>query len=228
VGVGPFQAQLPCVLPVKARQSAWGCPSDWMRRVRQKGMIRHVNTRTLFVALAVAIAVVASGCSSSSKHGAKLSGTQASSTSSSSTSSTSASNSGFQAGADPCRLITSPAILTILKQRMAQVSRSKSSCSYMNGRRTENVSISTAKTTRAGAAAAVDGTAGTVKGKVLHLGGIGDSAIAYLTTTKTLSIATCLFAKHGSLVFLYVGSPSATHLMPSAIALAKVAASHTP
>jgi hypothetical protein len=110
---------------------------------------------------------------------------------------------------------------------MAQASRSKSSCSYMNARRTDSVSISTATTTRAGAAAAVSGTARTVKVKVLHPSGIGDSAIAYLTTTKTRSIATCLFAKNGALVFLYVSRPNADHLMPGTIALAKAAASHT-
>jgi hypothetical protein len=97
----------------------------------------------------------------------------------------------------------------------------------MNAPRTHSVSISTAKTTRAGAEAAVTGTARTVKVKVLHPSGIGDSAIAYLTRTKTRSIATILFAKNGALVFLYLSGPDANHLMPGTIALAKAAASHT-
>jgi hypothetical protein len=109
---------------------------------------------------------------------------------------------------------------------MARVSRSKSSCNYANGA-FDHFSISTAKTTRAGAEAAVTGTAGTVNGKVLHESGIGDNAIVYLVTTKTLRTAHCLFAKNGTLVFLYVSSPKANDLTAGIVALAKAAASQT-
>ena len=78
-----------------------------------------------------------------------------------------------------------------------------------------------------GAELAVTGTAKTVKVKVRHVRGLGDIAIAYLTTTKTLSIATCLFAKNGTFVFLHVNSPHARRLTQEAIALAKTAASRT-
>jgi hypothetical protein len=70
----------------------------------------------------------------------------------------------------------------------------------------------------------VTNTAGTVKGKVEHVGGIGDAAITYLTTSKKLSLATCLFAKNGTLVFLYVGAPHAHGLTQGATALARKAA----
>ena len=70
-------------------------------------------------------------------------------------------------------------------------------------------------------------TAGTVNGRVLHESGIGDNAIAYLVTTKTLRTAHCLFAKNGTLVFLYVSSPKANHLTAGILALAKAAASQT-
>jgi hypothetical protein len=153
----------------------------------------------------VGIALLMSACSSSSTH----TGTK----------------SGFQSGPDPCRLVTTQLIFVTLNERMAQTTRSKSSCSYMNRSRTKYVSISTAKSNRAGAEAAVTGTAETVKGRVLHLGGIGDRAIAYLTTTKKLSIGTCLFAKNGTLVFLYAGRPKANHLLSGVIALCKTAAS---
>jgi hypothetical protein len=109
---------------------------------------------------------------------------------------------------------------------MARVSRSKSSCNYANGA-IDHSSISTAKTTRAAAEAAVTSTASTVKGKILHESGIGDNAIAYLMTTKTLSTAHCLFAKNGTLVFLYVSSPNANRLTAGVVALAKAAASRT-
>jgi hypothetical protein len=97
----------------------------------------------------------------------------------------------------------------------------------MNAARTEHVSISTAKTTREGADAAVSGAARTVKAKVVHLGGIGDSAIGYLTKGKPLSIASCLFAKNGTLVFVYAGGRSTSRLMSGVIALARAAADHT-
>ena len=166
--------------------------------------------------MGVVLLLTACGSSSSS-----------SSTHTSSTTTTSSSQrTGFQAGPDPCRLVTSQVIVTGLNEQMAQVKRSKASCDYMNAAGTAGVSISTAKTTSAGAEAAVSSTARTTKAKVTHVSGVGNSAIAYLVTTKTLSIATCLFAKNGTLVFLNVSSPNANHLEPAAIALAKAAASH--
>jgi hypothetical protein len=63
--------------------------------------------------------------------------------------------------------------------------------------------------------------------KVQHLRGVGDTAVAYLTTTKTRSVATCPLARNGTFVFLLVGSPNAGHLMQEAIALAQKAASRT-
>jgi hypothetical protein len=110
---------------------------------------------------------------------------------------------------------------------MAKVSRSGSSCDYMNATRTGDVSISTAKTTRAEAKKAVASTARTVKAKVARLRRVGDRAIVYLTTSKARSVARVLFAKNGNLVFLYVGSPKANHLVPEAVALAKTAARRT-
>ncbi len=158
-----------------------------------------------------------SACTSSSKHSAARA---------SPTPHNSATKSGFQAGPDPCRLVNPHDIFTALNQHMAKSGGSRSTCSYMNAQTTDTVSITTAKmTTPAGAEQAVAGTAHTVKVKVQHLRGVGDTAVAYLTTTKTRSVATCLFAKNGTFVFLLVGSPNAGHLMQEAIALAHKAAS---
>jgi hypothetical protein len=133
----------------------------------------------------------------------------------------------LHAGRNACRLVTTQVIVSALRERMAPVQSSQSSCSYTNSARTRNVSISTARTTPAGAESAVTSAAHTAKVKVMRLSGIGDSAIAYLTKTKTLSIATGLVAKNGTLVFLNVSAPKANHLLPGAIALARAAASHT-
>ena len=168
-------------------------------------------------AFVIGATLLVSACGSSSKN---------TSTHASTTTSNSASQSALEAGPDPCRLVTPQVIFTTLKERMARVSRSKSSCNYATGG-IDHFSISTAKTTRAGAEAAVTSTASTVKGKVLHESGIGDNAIAYLVTTKTLSTAHCLFAKNGALVFLYVSSPKANHLTAGIVALAMAAASRT-
>jgi hypothetical protein len=161
--------------------------------------------------------VVVSGCGSSSR----------SSSIHAPATTTNSSVARFQAGPDPCRLVTPQVILTTTAERMVRVSRSKSSCSYMNAARTDNVAISTAKTSRAGAEAAVSGTVGTVKARVQHLGGVGDSAVAYLTTTKSRSIATCLFTKNGTLVFVNVSGPQARGLVLRVTALAKAAAGRT-
>ena len=134
---------------------------------------------------------------------------------------------GFQAGPDPCRLVTPPDILSTLNEHMAKVSGSASTCSYANASTTDRVSVTTAKTTVSGAEQMVSGTARTVKVKIQHVSGLGNTAVAYLTTTKTLSIATCLAAKNGIFIFINVSSPHASHILQAAIALAKKAASRT-
>jgi hypothetical protein len=94
----------------------------------------------------------------------------------------------------------------------------------VNARRTADVSITTAGMSSLAAEQAVTSTARTVKVKVTRLHGVGDAAVAYLTTTKTRSVATCLVARNGTFVFLLVGSPNARPLMREAISLAKQAA----
>jgi hypothetical protein len=170
---------------------------------------------TVVVTFMMGAALLASACTSSSAH-------------TSPTPSKSAAKSGFfQAGPDPCRLVTPQDILTALKERMVKASGSRSTCRYVNAPKTDDVSITTAKMTPRGAEQAVASTASTVKVKVRHLRGLGDIAIAYLTTTKTRSAATCLFAKNGTFVFLVVGSPHARLLTQEAVALAEKAASRT-
>jgi hypothetical protein len=133
----------------------------------------------------------------------------------------------FKAGPRPCRLVTPQDIFTARKERMVNASQSQSTCSYMNASTTDSVSITTAKMSRRGAELAVASAARTAKGKVSHLRGFGDAAIAYLTVTKSRSTATCLFAKNGTFVFLVVGSRHARLLMQEAIALGGKAASRT-
>ena len=137
----------------------------------------------------------------------------------------SANESGFQAGPDPCRLITPHDIFAALNQYMIKSAGSRSTCSYSNAQTTDTVSVTTATMTTQGAEQAVASTASTVKVNVQHLGGVGDTAVAYLTTTTTRSIATCLIAKNGTFVFLLVSSPNTAHLMQEAIALAHKTAS---
>jgi hypothetical protein len=175
-----------------------------------------LRIRTVTLTLAVGIALVVSACTSSSKHSAAPS---------QSPSGSAASKSGFPPGPDPCRLLTAREIRTATKVRMTKVSGSASTCSYENSATTDRVSITTAKMPSATAARqAVTGTAGTVKEKVQHLHGLGDTAVAYLTTTKSRSIATCLFAKNMNFVFVLAGSPDAKGLMHEVTALAQTAA----
>jgi hypothetical protein len=131
----------------------------------------------------------------------------------------------FSAGPDPCRLVTPQDIFTALNERMAKTSRSRSTCSYVNSVTSGTVSITTAKMSPKGAEQAVASAARTAKAKVRYLHGFGDAAVSYLTITKTRSVATCLFAKNGTFVFLVVGSPHARSLMQEAIALGRKAAS---
>lgn len=160
-------------------------------------------------------ALLASACGSSSK-------------SSSSPTSSAVSQPALQAGQDSFGLVTTQVVVSALNERMTQVRRFKSSCTYSNSAGTNNVSISTAKTTRAGAEAVVTSATRTAKVKVAYLSGVGDSAIAYLRQGKSVGIATGLVAKDGTLVLLQVSGPKASKLLPRAIALTKVAASRTP
>lgn len=176
-----------------------------------------MKIRTVIVPFVIGIALFVSACTSSTAHR---------STHTSPTPHNSATESGFQAGPEPCRLVTPDDIFTALNQHMTKSRGSRSTCSYLNNQTTDTVSVTTAKmTTPAGAEQAVSSTARTVKVKVQHLRGVGDAAVAYLTRTKTRSVATCLIAKNGTFVFLLVSSPNAGHLMQEAIALAHNAAS---
>ena len=169
----------------------------------------------VIVTFAMGAVLIVSGCSSSTTS------THAPSPSASK----STAKPGFQAGPNPCGLVTPPDILAALNEHMAKVSGSSSTCAYANSSATDHVSVTTAKTSRTGAEQMVSGTARTVKVKVQRLSGLGDTAVAYLTTTKTLSIATCLAAKNGIFIFINVSSPHASHIVQAAIALAKKAAS---
>jgi hypothetical protein len=174
-----------------------------------------LKVRTVIVTFVMGIALFVSACTSSSTHSA---------THASPTPHNPATTSGFQAGSNPCRLVTAQDIFRALSQRMTEASRSRSTCSYVNASSTDHVTITTAKMTPAGAKQAVTGTAHTVKVKVHHLRGVGDTAVAYLTKSKNRSVATCLFARNGEFIFLLVGSQDARGLMPEAITLAKKAA----
>jgi hypothetical protein len=170
---------------------------------------------TVVVTFMMGAALLVSACTSGSAH-------------TSPTPSNSATKPGsFEAGPDPCRLVTPQDIFRALKERMAKASRSRSTCSYVNESTTDSVSITTAKMSRRGGELAVASAAHTAKAKVRHLRGLGGAAISYLTVTTTRSAATCLFAKNGTFVFLVVGSPHKRLLMQEAIALARKVASRT-
>jgi hypothetical protein len=167
-------------------------------------------------AVVVGAALLLSACTSSSTHG---------STQPSPKPTKSVKLGGFVAGPDPCRLLTSQDIVATLKEPMVTTSRSRSTCTYQNAAATETLTITTAKMTRTGAEQAVLGTGRTVKVKVQHLRGLGNTAIAYLNVAKGLSVATCLFAKNGTFVFLHVNRPHPAHLLQDAVALSRTAAS---
>jgi hypothetical protein len=131
----------------------------------------------------------------------------------------------YAAGPNPCALVTSHDIVTTLKERMVTTSRSRSTCTYQNAAATDTLTITTAKMTRTGAEQAVLGTSRTVKVKVQHLRGLGNTAIAYLNVAKGLSVATCLFAKNGTFVFLHINRSHPAHLLQDAVALSRTAAS---
>jgi hypothetical protein len=59
--------------------------------------------------------------------------------------------------------------------------------------------------------------------KVQSLQGVGDSAIAYQTTTPNGDIAKSVIAKKGTIIFMYGGSAT-SQLLQGVIALASTAA----
>jgi len=133
----------------------------------------------------------------------------------------------IHAGPNPCRLITAHDISSVLKESVVKASGSRSTCSYVNGSTTDNVVITTSKSTQTIAKRTVDGSVHLAKVKVHHLSGIGNTAIAFLRKSKGRATATCMFAKSGTVVIVLISSPHAKHILPWAIALAKRAASVT-
>ena len=167
-------------------------------------------------ALVVGVALLLSACSSGSTH---------SSTPPSPKPTKSANERGFAAGPDPCRLVTSHDIVVTLKERMVTTTRSRSTCTYQNATATNTLQVTTAKMTRTGARQAVLGVGHTANVKVQHLHGVGDTAIAFISVAKGVSVASCLFAKNGTFVFLHVDGPHPAHLLQDAVALSRTAAS---
>jgi len=109
---------------------------------------------------------------------------------------------------------------------MVTTSRSRSTCTYQNAAATDTLQITTAKMSRAGAEQAVLSTGRTAKARIQHLHGMGDTAIAYLNITKGLSVASCLFAKNGTFVFLHIDRSHPAQLLQEAVALSRAAESH--
>jgi len=109
---------------------------------------------------------------------------------------------------------------------MVTTSRSRSTCTYQNAAATDTLQITTAKMSRVGAKQAVLGIGRTAKARVQQLHGVGDTAIAYLKVTKGLSVATCLFAKNGTFVFLHIDRSHPAQLLQETVALSRTAASH--
>jgi len=94
----------------------------------------------------------------------------------------------------------------------------------VNATTTDNVVITTLRTTPKAARQTVASTARLAKVKATPLNGIGDKAIAFVRRSKPRTTATCIFAKNRSVVIIVVGSPHAKGLMKKVEALAKVAA----
>jgi hypothetical protein len=111
-----------------------------------------------------------------------------------------------------------------LKERMVTTSRSRSTCTYQNATAKDTLTITTAKMSPTGAEQAVLGTGRTVKVRVQHLHGVGDTAIAYLNVVKGLSVGTCLFAKNGTFVFLHIDRSHPAQLLRETVALSRTAA----
>ena len=186
-------------------------PANCLSGTRGGNQVR-VKLSAVVGGLVAGVAVLVSGCGSSAKNA----------TSHTSTSSTSR-GPALHAGQNPCLLVTAGRIDSTLKVHMTKIKSSKSSCTFTSSNG-GTLTISTSKTTPAGAEAAVNSAAHTAKGKVVHLNGVGDSAIAYITTAKNGSIATGLVAKNGTLIFVSLSGRTPDHLLAGAIALAKAAA----
>ena len=168
----------------------------------------------LLVASVVGAALMITACSSGSGSPQK-----------SSASSTSHPKSGFAVGPNPCLLVTSGDIATSLNEQMVKENGSRSTCSYRNAATGDYLSVSTATTSKTAAEQAVNSAAATAGVPVHNLPGVGDAAVGYVTTTKTGSVATCVLAKNGTIVFMYGGgqNAAANPLLLKVAALAKTA-----
>jgi hypothetical protein len=120
-------------------------------------------------------------------------------------------------------LVTSHDILTVLKEDMVTTSKSKASCHYTNAKTADYVYISRAEFSPAAAKAAVASAANTAGVKVQNLPGVGDAGIAYVTTTTNGSVATCVIAKNGTVLFMYGSVKNTASPLLGMVALATTA-----
>jgi hypothetical protein len=164
-------------------------------------------------ASAVGAALLASACTSSSGSPHK----------SSQAHSKPRTNAAFAFGSDPCQLVKSPDISAALQEQTVKQIQTKSTCKYVDAKTGDYVSISTAVTTPSEADHAVTSAASSAGAKVQNLHGVGDSGIAYVTTTPGRSVATCVIAKNGTILFMYGSGQDATRLLTGMIALATTA-----
>jgi hypothetical protein len=174
--------------------------------------VTTLRVPAVFFATVVGAALAVTACSSGS----------GSAHQSETTTSTSHPKSGFAAGPNPCVLVTQRDILTALKEQMVKESGTNGQCVYKNPATGDYFTISTAATTPAAAKNSVTSAAATARVKVQSLQGVGDSAIAYQTTSASGDVATSVIAKNGTIIFMY-GS-RATSPLPGVIALASIAA----
>jgi len=130
-------------------------------------------------------------------------------------------NAAFTPGPDPCLLLTSRDVSTAMNELMVIGSKSKWTCTYVNAKTGDTVSISTAVTTPEKAGQAVTSAANAAKGQVVHLNEAGSSAVVSEKTTATGTIATSVLAKNGTVVIIFVGGKNATSLFLEVTALTK-------
>jgi hypothetical protein len=119
--------------------------------------------------------------------------------------------------------VTSQDISAALQEQTVKQSGTSSTCKYVNAATGNYVSVSTAATTPAEAKQAVTSAANTAGVKVTNLNGVGDAAISYVSTTTTGSVATCVIAKNGTILFMYSSGQDATKLLLGMTALCKAA-----
>lgn len=181
------------------------------------------------IAVAVGVPLIASACGSGSAERTEHASVRTPKTKAATGSAADpAARSGFAPGPDPCGLLSAHDILVVVHERMSRAGESGATCSYVNAQGNGDVSITTATMrTPALAEHAVTSTARTVHGNVRRLHGIGDAAVAYLTSSRTRSVATVLFAKGRTFVFLYRGGTDPGPLMRQVVALAEKAASRS-